>query len=58
MDEIINENCAFLSLDNFKKVYKYGTNEKYQFLFCMIKKGRMMKNFTTEISNEHDGILF
>ena len=54
MDEIIKENCAFLSLDNYKKVYKYATNEKYQFLFCMIKKA----NFTTEIANETQGVIF
>ena len=46
MEEIIKENCGFLSLDDFKKVYKYATKEKYNFLYIDVKEGRMLKNFT------------
>lgn len=55
--EIIYENCGFLSKEDFLKVYKYATQEKYHFLFCMIKEGRLLKDFVQEIANEKDGVL-
>ena len=55
--EIIYENCGFLSKEDFLKVYKYATQEKYHFLFCMIKEGRLLKDFEEVIANEKDGVL-
>lgn len=56
--EIIDENCGFLNKEDFLKVYKYATSEKYHFLFCMLKEGRMLKDFEIEIANEKNGIIF
>ena len=35
--EILDENCGFLTREDFLKIYHYATREKYHFLFCMLK---------------------
>jgi hypothetical protein len=55
--EIIDENCGFLTREDFLKVYHNATKEKYHFLFCMLKEGRILKDFEIELANEKDGII-